>query len=179
MNVRLKQISSNEYITVRNDEEENKSLDDYKDNVKEIIEDVEENSKDYDEVVYKALGKKPRNVEVTKEAARHYNLSNTGNEKYNKYLENIGEDVYLTMMSPREYIDRCCYIKYKDMTPKEVVMKRLTDKDKVAQYSNLMNNGEKFMLPVLDIKGKEQDGIHRAIASMILKDKMIPVLVIV
>lgn len=89
--------------------------------------------------------------------------------------------VYIAEMSPQEYMDLCSlYISHS-----ETDLKILTDLNGLQRYfaqrsleiAEKMKNGEKFALPILDFKNKEQDGRHRVAAAYINNYNTIPCLI--
>lgn len=80
----------------------------------------------------------------------------------------------LEYMSPEEYIRRVSDIQ--DVPYEE--QSRYIDSNKVKEYAKEMSNGAKFPIPYLNYADKNQEGRHRAMASKMLTDKDIPVVIV-
>ena len=81
-------------------------------------------------------------------------------------------------IEPLDYLKRCYELQVKDkkFSFKEYI-DILIDKKLAKKYADLMNDGNIFYLPVIDYVLGEQEGRHRAYASIILRQKTIPVLI--
>lgn len=79
----------------------------------------------------------------------------------------------IKIMSPEEYINECAALL--GTTFEELVEERYADN--TPTYAIQMAEGERFNTPVIDYKNKYQDGIHRAMACMLIGEKEIPVLI--
>lgn len=102
------------------------------------------------------------------------NFLNEKDAKYMKYnKKKLGEVVY---MSPDEYIKRCAY----DIFEKSDLSGTLNavNNELVDTYANMMKDGTKFPIPVLNYAEHEQEGRHRAMAAKKLGINKIPVLMI-
>ena len=96
-----------------------------------------------------------------------------------KNYSNEGKQARIVAMSPREYIERCSSQIFGGTSYKNTVIGRVrTNKSNIIGYSKAMKKGSKAPLPYLDYTTKGQEGIHRALASMIAGETSIPVLVI-
>lgn len=103
------------------------------------------------------------------------------NEYHQDYLENIDyakskgyNGVFISEMSPEEYMERCSKEVFKD--PIEDVYDGIDKKSNIERYADMMRSGTKFDMPYLDIKTQNQEGRHRALAAKQLGIKTIPVL---
>lgn len=94
--------------------------------------------------------------------------------------------VNIEMMEPYEYIKRCAKLftnlrnMYKNdgkiVTPEELVESRLSDYDLNEVFNKHIGN---IFYPVLDIRGRGQEGLHRAIWALMNYEKEdIPVIII-
>jgi len=55
---------------------------------------------------------------------------------------------------------------------------RIVNEEAISKYAGIMNRGEKFPLPILDYKRKDQEGRHRILAAKRVGETRIPVLVV-
>ncbi|MBQ3307683.1 MAG: hypothetical protein IJG68_05765 [Bacilli bacterium] len=111
-----------------------------------------------------------------------------GYSNYQEFLDNPEvakekgfTDVYVTEMTPQEYMDLCrLYV----ATNTEDDLDKLTDMNSeyknfaktCHEYAEKMKSGENFPLLILDTHWKEQDGRHRAGAAYINGYDKVPVL---
>ena len=79
-------------------------------------------------------------------------------------------------MSPREYIEQAAYRIFKGSTVESTVAGRSCSN--VNKYAQQMRQGVKFETPYLNYKDSQQEGIHRALAAMLLGYKRIPVIIV-
>lgn len=112
-----------------------------------------------------------------------FKLDTTGMDKYDDIMDNPEINIdkrnlayVIKWMRPSEYIYRCA----KDIF--KVDYHRLFDNrndSKISKYSQMMKDGVKFDMPMLNYAMKSQEGLHRAIAAMnINKDNLIPVMIV-
>lgn len=112
------------------------------------------------------------------------NTQKTGMSYYDDFLNKKDHDYKklakrrkgeIVMMSPDEYINRLG----KDIfhCSRERVMRGVEWKN-VDKYADMMSNGTKFNLPILNLADETQEGRHRALAAAKLGCKKIPVLVV-
>ena len=112
-----------------------------------------------------------------------YFKNDTGTYKqslYNdiSYAKSKGyKDVYISEMTPKEYMEACA--KYVFEVPLEDVYDGIMEKENIKKYADMMKSGIKFDMPYIDIKTKQQEGRHRALAAEMLGANTIPVLVLV
>lgn len=89
-----------------------------------------------------------------------------------------GEDAEVVYMTGDEYIQHCIDdIFHSNYTS---VVTNAVDFDKVNEYANEMKNRAKFPIPYLNIKARQQEGRHRALAvkEAFGEDAVLPVIVI-
>lgn len=89
-----------------------------------------------------------------------------------------GEDAEVVYMTGDEYIQHCIDdIFHSNYTS---VVTNAIDFDKVNEYANEMKNRAKFPIPYLNIKARQQEGRHRALAvkEAFGEDAILPVIVI-
>lgn len=92
-----------------------------------------------------------------------------------KYAKSKGySEVYIAEMSPKEYMERCSKEIFE--IPVEDVYSGMMNKADTDEYTKMMKSGVKFDMPYLDVKTKQQEGRHRALAAEKLGIKKIPVL---
>lgn len=114
---------------------------------------------------------------------KFFNINETGMSDYDDILNNPIDNsdnknlaFIIKWMRPSEYIYRCA----KDIF--RVNYNRLFNHRndyKIKKYSDMMKNGIKFDMPMLNYAMKSQEGLHRAIAAMnINKDNLIPVMIV-
>lgn len=84
-------------------------------------------------------------------------------------------EAQLVEMSPREYLERCAIQVFGESVEDSV---KGISPENSSMYADKMKEGTKFEVPYLDLKGKEQEGRHRAVAAMINGIEKIPVIVI-
>ena len=112
------------------------------------------------------------------------NTQKTGMSYYDDFLNKKDHDYKklakgrkgeIIMMSPDEYINRLG----KDIfhCSRERVMRGVEWKN-VDKYTDMVSNGTKFNLPILNLADETQEGRHRALAAAKLGCKKIPVLVV-
>lgn len=98
------------------------------------------------------------------------------NEEVYKTIETLEEDgVYISWMSPDEYIKMSSYVKTKGS--KELKRERLDDDKSFEAIEKAAKKGT-LTIPVIDFKYGVQNGIHRAMWCKEQGIKTIPVLVI-
>lgn len=95
-----------------------------------------------------------------------------------KYYSNGGKQAKIVSMSPKEYIERCASQIFNSSYEQTLIGRVRNRKDTIIGYSKAMKKGSKAPMPYLDYSTKNQEGIHRALASMIAGETSIPVLVI-
>lgn len=92
-----------------------------------------------------------------------------------EYAKSKGySEVYIAEMSPKEYMERCSKEIFE--VPIEDVYDGMMNKSDTEEYAKMMKSGVKFDMPYLDVKTKQQEGRHRALAAEKLGLKKIPVL---
>lgn len=100
-----------------------------------------------------------------------YDALINGDELPNKYNNYNAEIIY---MSPEEYMRKVADIQGTTYEGQS----RYVNSDKVKKYAKAMMSGDKFPIPYLNYIDRNQEGRHRVLASQMLTDKNIPVLVI-
>ena len=120
-----------------------------------------------------------------------FTIETTGMSGYDDVLEQIDVDkkgyrytrnskyglAYIAEMSPLEYMDRCALEIFKKTYHSNLYGTLVSDGD-VDKYADMMKNGTKFHLPMLNYNNMQQEGRHRALAAYLNGIEKIPVLVI-
>lgn len=127
-------------------------------------------------------GNSYKNILPRKASKSFYNGFQLDTGEYHQdYLENLNyakskgyQDCYISEMTPDEYMDRCS--KEIFSVPVEDTYDSMEDPSKAHEYAQMMKDGTKFYMPYLDVKNKQQEGRHRALAAKELGIKIIPVL---
>ena len=83
--------------------------------------------------------------------------------------------VKVVEMTPLEYLNACS--KYAWETPVQDGID-FAEQDKISRYAEDMKKGDKFPMPVLDLKDHTQEGRHRALTAQKNGIKTIPVLIV-
>jgi hypothetical protein len=123
-----------------------------------------------------SLGKETSKQEFegfeTKTTIPHYDemLSDNENAKSKGYSY-----VKVVEMTPLEYLNACS--KYAWETPVQDGID-FAEQDKISRYADDMKKGDKFPMPVLDLKDHTQEGRHRALTAQKNGIKTIPVLIV-
>lgn len=110
-----------------------------------------------------------------------YNHYRTSIPHYDILLKNkkfaneiLGEDYEIINMAPKEYIQRCADmfgVSYEYLTETRI-------DDALKKCYKEMANKTKFDIPMINYKKNSQEGLHRAICSLLLEEETIPVMVI-
>ena len=120
-----------------------------------------------------------------------FTIETTGMSGYDDVLEQIDVDkkgyrytrnskyglAYIAEMSPLEYMDRCALEIFKKTYHSNLYGTLVSDGD-VDKYADMMKNGTKFNLPMLNYNTMQQEGRHRALAAYLNGIEKMPVLVI-
>ena len=120
-----------------------------------------------------------------------FTIEKTGMSGYDDVLEQIDVDkkgyrytrnskyglAYIAEMSPLEYMDRCALEIFKRTYHSNLYGTLASDGD-VDKYADMMKNGTKFDLPMLNYNTMQQEGRHRALAAYLNGIEKMPVLVI-
>ena len=149
------------------------------------------NEDEYEGNVNHSTLPKPTN----KSSFEGFDISKVSNDDkyklYQEFLDNpdtIEEEgfngAYVTEMTPQEYMDLSRLYVKADL-PKLNDLSKLSDLNGEYSYfakicydfADKMKQGDKFPLPILDFRYKEQDGRHRVIAAYINNYSTIPVLI--
>lgn len=122
--------------------------------------------------------------QVTATDSKYITSKTTGTSFYDTFLTEEGRaymnssrglNSYVTMMTPKEYIQWSA--KIFDSTYE--IQVGSVNRSNVVKYANDMkNSGNKYFLPYLNLSDMGQEGRHRAFASMLLKEEQIPVLIV-
>lgn len=104
-----------------------------------------------------------------------------GIEHNNEYKDLFDLDKgYISEMSPQDYLD---YVSQDIFKTSPILIDKYISKDKETferchKIAEDMRNGNKYDIPFLDFKNRNQDGNHRAAAAYINGYKTIPVLIL-
>ena len=114
---------------------------------------------------------------MTKQSQKEYNgfELDTHTTHYQE-LQKKGEATIMEM-SPKEYLQRCA-VDIFDSTYERQVRAAEADASHTFELVEMMRQGTKMYLPVLNYAEKEQEGRHRAVAAMLMGIDKIPVLVV-
>lgn len=95
-----------------------------------------------------------------------------------RMLESEGDNAYISVMSPKEYLQRITYDIFATRENGSYMEKTLRiNWANVKKYAKQMREGTKFDIPWLDYDQKGQEGRHRAIAALLNGYTEIPVAV--
>ena len=120
-----------------------------------------------------------------------FTIEKTGMSYYDDILETLDVDkggyrikrsakhgvAYIAEMSPLEYMDRCA-LEIFNRTYHSNLYGALLPVGDVDKYADMMKNGTKFNLPMLNYNSAGQEGRHRALAAYLNGIDKIPVLVV-
>ena len=120
---------------------------------------------------------------INENHSRYFKLDTTGIEKYDHLLNNLEHDQIdknwtyrIAWMRPNDYITRCA----RDIF--NVDYDKLFDTrhdNKIYKYQLMMQDGTQFDMPVLNYATRNQEGLHRSIASMRNSEEdLIPVMIV-
>lgn len=125
----------------------------------------------------KEFNGKSKYIDTTSTRVSYYDdFLNPSNAKYLR--DNKGLAGKVVSMSPKEYLQRCADQVFGNSTYERQV--RAMNRANIKKYSLEMKKGSKAPLPYLNLSNKNtaQEGRHRALATMLLGEEQIPVLVV-
>ena len=118
---------------------------------------------------------------MMKRVNENYNNYRTGINHYDILLKNkeygrevLGEDYEIINMTPKEYIQRCADLF--GVTYEYLTSTRIDEALKNCYIE--MSNQTRFNIPMINYKKGSQEGLHRAICSLLLEEETIPVMII-
>ena len=94
---------------------------------------------------------------------------------YIRELLDRGE-AWIAEMSPKEYLERCTFEIFHDSSLESTVA--AVDFENANKYADQMESGERFAVPYLNFRSRNQEGRHRAVAAMLNGYTKIPVVII-
>lgn len=88
---------------------------------------------------------------------------------------------YIAEITPQEYFDLCYTYIFHRTAPniKDAINLPEIIKENVLEYSELMKNGTKFLMPYINFRTEQQEGRHRAIAAYLAGIETIPCEIII
>lgn len=110
---------------------------------------------------------------ATKSDYKGFDMTDMGVSYYNDLMER-GRG-YIAEMSPREYLLRCAFQIFDGTI--ESCLNGVIESN-AQKYANKMKSGEKFHMPYLNFRDRQQEGRHRAVAAYLNGIKLIPVFII-
>lgn len=118
---------------------------------------------------------------ANQDSYKGFKSDDTGVSYYNdlmdsKIADKKGLKTYIAEMSPKEYIQRCAYEIFEGGTMESTL--GAVDRDNLAKYTKMMQDGAKFDMPYLNYADSGQEGRHRALAAYNNGIDTIPVLIV-